>query len=360
VAPEYCRSSISDGRLSASRLELVENPLQVRRNITRELHPPPVAGMLEGQACGMEERSFEVRHGAQVPGYSAVEPAVERIADDWMTDCTEVDADLMRPPGLNRDVHQRQGTDRFGADDSRNRLAAPAGSGRRSMPISSSRQPGRHFVAVHGVSTDRCIDASSRLHDAPYEGDVFLLHLPIVKLAGEFVMSRVVLGYHHQAGGAAIEPMHDSGPFLASDAAQIRDVMKQRVDQRPTRVARGRMYDHSGRLVDDDEVLVLVPDLEGQRFRPRDCVDRLGQIDADGLARLDRLVRFRLATGKTNMAFLDQALNLRSRVLGENRRQKAVEPDTFAVLGDRDSDVMPPFSAPPSARETAFVPNTRA
>ena len=36
----------------------------------------------------------------------------------------------------------------------------------------------------------------------------------------------------------AIEPMHDAGPHFAADAAQIVDVVQQRVDQRAAACAR--------------------------------------------------------------------------------------------------------------------------
>ena len=53
------------------------------------------------------------------------------------------------------------------------------------------------------------------------------------------------------------------------------DVVKQRVDQRAGGVARRRMHDHSGRLVDDNEVGVLVQDVERQRFRRLARPDRV-------------------------------------------------------------------------------------
>ena len=56
------------------------------------------------------------------------------------------------------------------------------------------------------------------------------------------------------------------GPLLAADAAQIVDVVQQRVDQRAAGMAGRRVHDHAGRLVDDDEVAILVDDRERQRL----------------------------------------------------------------------------------------------
>ena len=109
---------------------------------------------------------------------------------------------------------------------------------------------------------------------------VFLLDFPVVELARQLLVRRVVLGDDHQPRRAAVEPVHDAGPLLAADAAQIVDVVEQRVDQRSARVAGRRMHDHAGRLVDDDEVRDpgtgwAAAALPGRRRR----VDRLGHVD---------------------------------------------------------------------------------
>ena len=62
------------------------------------------------------------------------------------------------------------------------------------------RFPGR------GRSARRC---GAGLDDTPDERDVLLLDLAVVELASELAMRGVVLGDHHHARGAAIEPVHD-------------------------------------------------------------------------------------------------------------------------------------------------------
>ncbi len=56
-------------------------------------------------------------------------------------------------------------------------------------------------------------------------------------------------------------------------------MMQQGVDQRAGPVAGGRMDDHAGRLVDDDEVLILVEHIKGDCFGQRGGVDRLGDFE---------------------------------------------------------------------------------
>ena len=93
------------------------------------------------------------------------------------------------------------------------------------------------FFRFAGIAADRRVDPPARLHLAPDQRDVFLLDLAIVKLPRQLLVRGVVLGDHHQARRAAIEPVHDARPLLAADAAQIVDVVEQRVDERAARVA---------------------------------------------------------------------------------------------------------------------------
>ena len=44
---------------------------------------------------------------------------------------------------------------------------------------------------------------------------------------------------------------------------------QQRVDERPLGIAGRRMHDHSGRLVDDDQMRILEADIERDRLRFR-------------------------------------------------------------------------------------------
>ena len=88
-------------------------------------------------------------------------------------------------------------------------------------------------------------------------------------------MRAVVLGDHHQPGRVLVEPVHDAGPAHPADAGQAGAAMgDQRVDQRAGLVAGRRMHHEALRLVDDDDVVVLVDDIErdilalGLRRRP--------------------------------------------------------------------------------------------
>ena len=71
-----------------------------------------------------------------------------------------------------------------------------------------------------------------------------------------------VPGDHQQAARVAIEAMDDPGSLDAGDPAAGRPVAvgQERVDERAAGVAGRRMDDQPGRLVDDQQVVVLVDD----------------------------------------------------------------------------------------------------
>ena len=61
-------------------------------------------------------------------------------------------------------------------------------------------------------------------------------------------------------------------------------MMDQRVDQRAGPVAGAGMHDQPGRLVDDDQLVILVEDVERDVLALRLGRLRLGQLDGDCLA----------------------------------------------------------------------------
>ena len=130
--------------------------------------------------------------------------------------------------------------------------------------------------------------------------------------------------------------MDDAGSFFASDATEIVDVMQEGVNEGSGRVARGRMDDHAGGLVDDDDVVILIHDGQRDRLGLWSCVDRLRDIDADVLPRLEGAVGFCRPTLNLNAAVLDEALDLRPRLVGPHRHQKVIETDAVAVGWNRE------------------------
>ena len=146
-------------------------------------------------------------------------------------------------------------------------------------------------------------------------------------------MRAVVFRHHHQAGRASIETVHDARPQLAADAAQVVHLVEQRVDQRALRVAGGGMDDHAGRLVDDDEIRVLIDDVEVEVLGLRDRAARLGNVDGDRLAGVHDAVGRHGVARNGDLAVFDETLNLRPRLAAEHARQIAIDADARFVGG---------------------------
>ena len=73
--------------------------------------------------------------------------------------------------------------------------------------------------------------------------------------------------------GFLVEPMYDSGPLLPALAGKVVTMMKQSVHDRPRPISNCRMHHHACRLVDHQNVGVLVQNFERNLLRL--CFDGL-------------------------------------------------------------------------------------
>ena len=117
-----------------------------------------------------------------------------------------VNADLVSPPGFQRAAHLRRCQ-----TESRINLEVCSG---RPAPLDHG-----HPLAIHRVPANRRIDraARSRWH-AGNEGDVGAFYCVHRELLDELLMRRLSFRNHHDAAGPLVQPMHDAGPALATDA----------------------------------------------------------------------------------------------------------------------------------------------
>jgi hypothetical protein len=128
--------------------------------------------------------------------------------------------------------------------------------------------------------------------------------------------------------------MNDAWALLTADAAEIVDVVQQGIHECAARVSRRRMDDHAGRFVDHDEIVILIEDRQRQRFRLRFRFGRLGDGHRHLLTGSYRLVRPGGPSFEQHQALLDQALNLRSRLLGQHRDEEHIQPCVLAIVGN--------------------------
>ena len=142
--------------------------------------------MRERKACGVQEWPFQPENGPEIGWHTPAGSAIERIADDRVADPAQVHADLVGASGVDRDLREGDAFQVLHARDARHGRARPP-------------RARRHFLAVYRVASNRRFDAASRLHDAPDQGEVFLLDLPIVELPGERLVGPIVLRHDDQS-----------------------------------------------------------------------------------------------------------------------------------------------------------------
>jgi hypothetical protein len=150
------------------------------------------------------------------------------------------------------------------------------------------------------------------------------VHVARADVAHQRRHRRQALADEHQPGGIAVEPVHDAGP---RQAGRGRVVGQQAVEQGARPVARRRVHDQPGRLVDDQQVRIFEHDrerhrfgLEGAAFVGRHEFDRQplpGPHPARGGA-LDRPVQARVAQ-------FEQALQVVARKLRRQHDQCLVK-----------------------------------
>ena len=221
------------------------------------------------------------------------------IAADRMADRLEVDADLVGAAGLELHAQER-GLGKLPLDlEVRDRGARLVG-GRRVQR------------AVAPVAADGRVDRpGARVGPADDERQVLAPHAALAHRLLERAVDGVRLRDDEQPRSVLVQPVDDARPELVLAAGRA---ARQRLRERAGVVARRRVDDNAGRLVDDEQVVVLVDDLEldlvgagrvGRRLWDRRDLDRLARLQ-------DVALLPRLATDGDG-AGVDQLLGGRAR-----------------------------------------------
>ena len=100
--------------------------------------------------------------------------------------------------------------------------------------------------------------------------------------------------HEQQTAGVLVQPVDDAGAQFAADAAQVVEVVQERVDERAVLVAGGGVNDHAAGLQDDGEVIILIENRERNFLRDGDGRLRRGNHQDDSLPRFRLCAGFRL------------------------------------------------------------------
>ena len=204
--------------------------------------------MVEFQFGGMQHLprrapfQFAITPGASVDG----------IADDRETEVGQMDADLVGAPRFDFDIEEREATE-----------------GRGDRVVGYGRFAvwwiGGHPLAVDGMAADRRRNATRPRHgDAMHQRLIDLAHAAILELRRQRVKGSIVLRHDEQSARLLVQPVDDSRPLHAADAAEGAAVVQQRVDQRAARVPRRGMDDQAGGLVENENIGIFKDHIERQ------------------------------------------------------------------------------------------------
>ena len=169
--------------------------------------------------------------------------AVCFITEQRMTQVQEVDADLVRAPGMNLRFQMRGVGKTLQHPPARVRGAA--------IVIGTNG----HAFAFRLMPRDGGVDfARIQLRHADDERVVKFLHRASGELFREREMCLIVLRHDETAAGFFVEPVDDSRSRHAADAAERTfAMMQQRVDERVFLVPGSRMNHEAGGFVDDEQ-----------------------------------------------------------------------------------------------------------
>src|SRR5262245_50837918 len=301
------------------RLRMAHDQARRVQRLPRQQEPPQRLGVEALLEVGEEEGLVE---------------AVDLVADDREALVVEVAADLVAPAGEEA------------AADQRERGEAPldgdAGPRRRAV---------RHDAApvvdlARGMVADRRVDHEVVVgDDAVDDGEVFLHRLAPAHLPAHFGRDRVALRDEQDAARLEVEAVAELGDDRRRAARRrSAELLLQPRDHRVLEQPPARMDRDPRRLVDRDEMLVLVEDRQPRQRTERGELHfpaRPRQFHEHRLARAHLPRRPGRATGELDLVALDQLFDLRARAPGAALGEEAIEPQPPFVTRDDQLQVGP-------------------
>lgn len=292
--------------------------------------------MFEGQCCSVQGLSVERAKGIagcrrQFGGAGLKSGAVSFVTEQRMSDGAHVDPNLVGATGLEGELQA-------GGDDctiDREALLDPVvGHG---MAPGLIRDDG-NLATVVGTAPEGGVDLTLvALRCAPDDSRISAFEAAVGavrrKLLRQALVSSIGLGNNQQARCIFVETMNDARALDAADARQaITDMCHQAMHQRTRGMARSRMDDETGRLVNDDQIVVLVDHRERHVLGDQRHVfgRRNGNGDVLATGQLDGGVVAHLAAD-ADLSGAQQGLDPLTTEMVNRAGDKAIEPQTLAL-----------------------------
>ena len=206
-------------------------------------------------------------YGGVLDASDSSRSAVDPITDNGITEIRQMDTDLVGTSRL--DSHFQQGGRTETLPDT------PDAYG-----VSTPPAYRRHLLAIRRMPPHGRLDPPSVGPRIPVnEGQVNLFHLVTFELFRQPPMGRIGFGRHEKARGPFVQAVDNPGAKDAAYSREVPAVVEEGIDQRPACMTGRRVDDHPRRLVDDEEVVVLVGDPEVERLVLEFGLDDRGRIE---------------------------------------------------------------------------------
>lgn len=224
-ASRFCKTSLlfhQNGRKAAG----IQQRAQVIRRRRRKGKAPPGNRMGKGNSLAVQ----------RLPPNQAGIPSIERVPQKRMTGGCTVGADLVHPSGEQAAAQQG---------------AVPVRAVSQRRILGHCRKPTRKdslLRLIGDLPAERKIHSPAACDPAVGDGKVALFDVPPELRCGQLMLRR-----NQSAAGVFIQPVHrPKHPFGG-------------IFQRIIAVGAGAVADHSGRLVVNGQVLILIEDPEPRR-----------------------------------------------------------------------------------------------
>jgi hypothetical protein len=263
-------------------------------------------------------RERQLRRVQELPLELRFRDPVSCVTDDGKVDRGEVDANLVRPAGLEANPQQRVPPDQLFHLEVRRRLSG----------LIRVERPARR---IGSVAADGGLDPAPPRTWAPaHERDVGSLQLAPADEVLEAPVRLARAGDDEEARRVPIEPVHDPRPLGVLSPGG--STLQQSVDERAVSVTGRGMDDDTGGLVHDEEVLVLEDHAQVDLLRLERVGLGLRQVDLEGLAAREPPALRRGRPLDAHRACGDQPLGRRARADLGALGQEAIEPRTGRVV----------------------------
>jgi hypothetical protein len=125
-----------------------------------------------------------------------------------------------------------------------------------------------HPFPIAWVATEGRVDDTARRRNDPIrESQVDLLDRPLLELSLEMKTGTLGESDNHQPGSVLVEAVDNPWATLASHSSKLVEACQKGIHEGAGWMAWGRMDHHPSRLVDDNDLVILINDVKRDRFR---------------------------------------------------------------------------------------------